>query len=103
LELAGHPVDDPLPEEHARYFSGLDDAVVVAVDTLSASVPARAQPDAVVEARRRMREAAQGARPRRAPLDVRRDGSKLVVIDGNATYAVVVQEGWHTVPVRIRS
>jgi hypothetical protein len=96
-------VDDPLPEGHARYFSCLDDAVVVAVNTLSASVPANAQPNAVAEARRRMREAARGERARRAPLDVRRDGSRLVVVDGNATYAVAIQEGWRTVPVRIRS
>jgi hypothetical protein len=48
-----------------------------------------------------MREAAEGLRERRAPLDVREESNgELILLDGNATFAVARQEGWTTVPVR---
>jgi hypothetical protein len=96
---ASRGVADRLPEDHAQYFTGLKNAVVVPVTSLRPSVSPDALPDSVVEARRRMRAAAQGLRPRRMPLDVRRDAGELVIIDGNATFAVAMQDGWSSVPV----
>jgi hypothetical protein len=91
-----------LPEEHARYFSGLDEATIVPVWQVSPSADKDAPASSVATARTRMREAAAGARTKRPPIDVRpsRDG-RYEIVDGNATFAVAAEEGWQTVPVRV--
>lgn len=91
-----------LPEDHARYFSDLDTATVVAVSKVHPRGFTSAQPTSVATARTRMREAASGKRPRRSPLDVvaQPDGD-YVIVDGNATFTVVEEDGWKTVPVHL--
>jgi hypothetical protein len=93
---------EPLDEDHARYFQGLDDAEVVEISRLRPARERDSQPASVATARLRMREAAAGKRERRPPLAVTTgpDGSFLV-IDGNATFAVAEEDGWETVPVRL--
>ena len=91
-----------LAEDHARYFSGLGDATIVPVSQVRPSADKDEPASSVATARTRMREAAAGMRPRRAPIDVRRaPGNSYEILDGNATFAVATEDGWRTVPVRV--
>ena len=101
--VAGSPLS-PLAEDHSRYFSSIDDAIIVSLARIRPTTPATAQPAAVATARKRMQEAAQGKRERRAPLEVHAgDDGGFTLIDGNATFAVAEQDGWTTIPVRVVS
>jgi hypothetical protein len=92
----------PLAEDHERYFAPLASALIVPLSRIRASTPDSEHSGSIATARNRMREAAAGTRDRRPPLDVRMgDDGGLILVDGNATFAVARQEGWETVPVRI--
>lgn len=89
----------PLPEDHERYFD-LDGAKVVALTAITPLTEADEKPEAVFQARRRMRRAAAGRASRRAPLAVVEGASgSYRLVDGKASFEVARQEGWRTVPV----
>jgi len=90
-----------LPYDHARYFELDADTQVVALDRLSPTKPMPQHAPSVARARLRMEEAASGERPRRAPLRVRAENGRLLIVDGNATYGVAQMAGWPDVPVSI--
>ena len=91
-----------LDEDHQRYFDGLDRARIVPVSQVRPARKEGPRRQSVETARRRMREAAAGARDRRAPLEVRQAADGVFeIIDGNATFAVATQDGWETVPVQL--
>jgi hypothetical protein len=91
--------DERLVEDHVAFFdlSVRHDLLLVAA--LHLRKPAEGQPQAVMNARRLMREAADGRIARRAPIRVwqRADG-EYEVIDGNATAAVAREDGWRHIP-----
>lgn len=89
----------PLPEDHERYFE-MNDATVVPIDVIS--TPQDSQPNSIFEARKRMRRAASGKQPRRAPLSVTEvSPGHYSIVDGKATFAVARQESWTTVPIAV--
>lgn len=102
-EVAELPVNAPvLAEDHARYFSGLEQAEVVAVGNLVSSKPAADNVRSSAEAARRMAAAASSEGEKRGPLTVTPlgDGNYLV-IDGNATLTAAQKAGWQSLPVTI--
>jgi hypothetical protein len=97
----GARAEQELVQDHDRYFAGLDEAVVVPVSRIRPMSDHSIEPQSVATARQRMRDASTGLRERRAPLDVREGpAGELLLVDGNATFAVALEEGWTTVPVR---
>jgi ppGpp synthetase/RelA/SpoT-type nucleotidyltranferase len=88
--------------EHSRCFELDAETVLLPIDALRPTTSAKSQPHSVTRARARMREAAAGIRPRRAPIDVRPVGDDIYeIVDGNATYAVAVQAGWRDLPAKV--
>lgn len=92
----------PLPENHARYFRDVDEALEVPLEELHPSVPEEQQPASVRRAEERMREAADEQRPKRSPITARRlDDHDYIIEDGNATWAVAKKSGWRSLPIII--
>lgn len=82
-----------------KYFTKTDDSIDIPVAQLT---PTRARPEGVFGAKVFMARAARGEMSKRPPIEVRanEDGT-YTLRDGNSTYAVAVDAGWDTVPVRV--
>jgi hypothetical protein len=91
---------ETLEHRHELYFLLGEGTPVVPVARLVPTKLPESQPDSVAVAAQRMAEAADGARPRRAPISVRDLGNgSYVIVDGNATYGAAAQAGWPDLPV----
>jgi len=82
-----------------KYFVRTDDSIDIPVAQLT---PTRARPEGVFSSKVFMARAARGEMSKRPPIEVRanEDGT-YTLRDGNSTYAVAVDAGWETVPVRV--
>src|SRR4051794_18015739 len=92
----------PLIYDHRRYFDLKPQTQLVPLQAIRPAKPLTAHRTSIQRAEARMREAARGTRPRRAPLTVRPEGDGFVVLDGNATFGVAVDSGWPDVPVDVQ-
>ena len=90
------PIDGTKPE---NYFEMDDNSTMLPIGDLR---PVRAREKGIRNAGVYMRAAAEGKTGKRAPLTVRDEGDgTFTVIDGNSTYANMVENGWENVPVNI--
>lgn len=90
-----------LDDEPRLYFDQTEDSYLMPVSMIT---PIRAREQGIANSKINMRKAAQGLMNKRKPLSVipNEDGT-FTLADGNSTYAVAIQQGWNSLPVRIMS
>lgn len=90
----------PLVYDHELYFDMGEGTLIVDIASLAAS---RARPTGVVNANAKMREAADGHRSKRAPVDIEETAEGLlVVVDGNSTFINAVFSQWSDLPCTLK-
>lgn len=96
------PGTEELPEQTSAYFAleQYNPAEVVFVDIAMLQPSHPSAVHTVENAKRFMAAAAAGTFPRRTPIRVTRQLNKeeLLIVDGNATYAVAQECGWTFLP-----
>jgi len=98
MNIGTDAVDQALPFDHDKYFAIDERTTMIPLEDL---VPIRARAQGISNAKKLMRRAYNGEVTRRAPITVRRDGTKFVIVDGNSTFAVAKQAGWKDIPAHV--
>ena len=93
--------DVNLDDEPRLYFDLTEDSYLVPVNMI---IPTRAREQGILRSKQFMKQAAQGLMNKRKPLSVipNEDGT-FTLADGNSTYAVAVDQGFNSLPVRVMS
>lgn len=96
------PVIESLPQDPGLYFVIGPDTQILPIDKLDLSKPQENEKGGI-NAPKRFVAAADGAIPKRAPIDVEPRGDRYLVIDGNGTVAALKRFGWDSVPANIKT
>ena len=91
--------DIQLEKDSSLYFESTADSINLPVSQLR---PTRARPEGIFNAKVFMDQAGKGTRSKRPPVPVKDNGDGTFTLwDGNSTYAISVEAGFETIPVKV--
>jgi len=91
--------DIQLEKDSSLYFESTADSINLPVSQLR---PTRARPEGIFNAKVFMDQAGKGTRSKRPPVPVKDNGDGTFTLwDGNSTYAISVDAGFETIPVKV--
>lgn len=88
-----------LSKDSTMYFEKTADSIDLPVTQLR---PTRARPEGIFNAKVFMDQAGKGTRSKRPPVPVKDNGDgTFTLLDGNSTYAISVEAGFDSIPVKV--